>query len=79
MGTSERSGGLSGRLAVVSGGARGIGRAICLTLAREGADVAVVDLDKAGAEETAMLAAALKATARAYRADVSDETVVVRL
>src|SRR2546430_16148675 len=35
--------GLSGRNAVVSGGASGIGRAICLRLARDGADVAVLD------------------------------------
>ncbi len=43
------------RLAVVTGGARGIGRAICETLARDGMDVAVVDMDAKGAEETAAL------------------------
>lgn len=38
------SGGLDGRLAVVTGGARGIGREIAVTFARAGADLAVADI-----------------------------------
>ena len=38
----------AGRVALVTGGASGIGRATCLLLARRGARVAVVDLDRAG-------------------------------
>lgn len=60
---------LSGRVALVTGAARGIGRAIALALAREGADVACVDL--LGAEETAKAAVALGRRAVALRADVS--------
>jgi 2-hydroxycyclohexanecarboxyl-CoA dehydrogenase len=45
--------GISGRNAVVTGGASGIGRAIALRLAREGADVAVLDVDVAGAGRVA--------------------------
>src|SRR5437764_82651 len=45
--------GLSGRNAMVTGGASGIGRAICLRLAREGTDVAVLDLDQAGGRQVA--------------------------
>src|SRR5438132_247334 len=45
--------GLSGRNAVVTGGASGIGRAICLRLARDGADVAVLDLDQGRGRQVA--------------------------
>lgn len=42
---------LSGKNAVVTGGASGIGRGISLRLARDGANVAIFDLDLAGAEK----------------------------
>src|SRR5690348_13844669 len=50
---------LQGKVAVVTGGASGIGRAIALRLARDGADVAVLDLNAAGAQRTAAEVAAL--------------------
>ena len=43
---------LEGRIAVVTGGARGIGKAICQTLAGEGARVAVCDVDYEASRQT---------------------------
>jgi len=59
-------------IALVAGAAHGIGRAIALQLAREGAAVAVLDLDGPGAAETARLIAATGRPAFAAQADITD-------
>ncbi|MCA3710748.1 MAG: SDR family NAD(P)-dependent oxidoreductase, partial [Phenylobacterium sp.] len=64
---------LSGRVALVTGGGRGIGRAISLFLAEAGADIAVnYRSDADAAEETAAEIRALGRTARTYAAAVED-------
>ena len=66
-----------GRVAAITGGARGIGQAFARRLASEGAAVAVVDLEPA-ADTMAMLSGA-GAEAEAFRADVTSEDDVARL
>jgi 3-oxoacyl-[acyl-carrier protein] reductase len=73
------NGELQGRVAVVTGGAQGIGRAICETLARGGATVVVADLNKDGAAATARAISAAGGRAEAAQVDVSDEASVKEL
>src|SRR3954451_1051427 len=65
---------LGGRVAVVTGASRGIGRAIALDLARRGASVACASRDLDRARETAA-----EAHGRAFVLDVRDEASVARL
>jgi 2-hydroxycyclohexanecarboxyl-CoA dehydrogenase len=70
--------GLDGKVAVVTGGAVGIGRAICLQLARDGADVAIWDINVAGAEETAGLIRELGCRAKVYETDVASSAAIAQ-
>jgi NAD(P)-dependent dehydrogenase (short-subunit alcohol dehydrogenase family) len=64
---------LENKVAVITGGGSGMGRAAALLFAVEGAKVAVVDLDEKGAAETAKRITAAGGQATAIRADVSKE------
>ncbi|MDP6985373.1 MAG: 3-oxoacyl-ACP reductase FabG [Candidatus Latescibacteria bacterium] len=63
---------LSGKIAIVTGGSRGIGRAIALRLAASGADVAVCARNAEAAAETATLVAQVGARSLARSVDVTD-------
>lgn len=67
---------LKGRVAVVTGAARGIGRAICLKMADYGADIAALDLDEAGAAATAEEIQASGRRAIGLKVDVTNQADV---
>lgn len=69
---------LAGRVALVTGAASGIGRAVALQLAREGAKVSIVDVNLEGSEGAAGEIKALGSDALAIRCDVSVEEQVDR-
>ena len=60
------------RTAIVTGAASGLGRALCVRLARDGYEIAICDIDLTGAAETLRSVAAAGGTGRVERLDVTD-------
>lgn len=66
----------AGRVAVVTGAASGIGRALAIDLAKRGARLAICDIDAEGLHETEALAARYGAQVRAAPLDVTDRAAM---
>src|ERR1700678_2119011 len=63
---------LKSRTAIVTGAASGIGRAIAVSLAERGCNLALADVDEAGLTETERMTVSAGAKASRHRLDVSD-------
>ncbi len=68
----NRPGRLAGKIAVITGGAAGMGRATSLAFAREGASVAILDIQQEAGEEVVQLIREDGGTAEFIETDVSD-------
>jgi 3-oxoacyl-[acyl-carrier protein] reductase len=68
---------LRGKTVLITGAGRGLGAAMAKSLARRGADLALLDLDDAGLAEVRAAVAALGVQAETYRANVAVEADVV--
>ncbi len=70
---------LQGKVALVTGASKGLGKAMALALAKAGAKLALVSRDEKLLAETAAAIAALGAEAAVFPADVSEEAQVLAL
>ena len=68
--------GLKGKLAIITGGARGIGRSIALAFAREGANIVLVDINAEAMDTTARDAQKLGVQVVSSNTDVTDYAAV---
>ena len=69
---------LEGQNAIVTGGGRGLGRAMALGMAEHGANIAIVDVDQEKAEDAAHEIEGLGVKSMALQADITDEDQAFR-
>ena len=74
--TEDKTMAINGKVVLVTGSAQGIGRGIALRLAKDGADVCLVDMNKDKLDQVAGEVRALGRKATTFVADVSDRTQV---
>ena len=67
---------LKGKVAIVTGAARGLGEAMAKFLAQSGANIVIADVDKENGQATANSIQALGRKAKAFKLDVSDRSAV---
>ncbi|MCJ7673534.1 MAG: glucose 1-dehydrogenase [Sedimentisphaerales bacterium] len=70
---------LNGKMAIVTGSGQGIGKAVALRLAHEGADVVVADINLEKAQQTAQEIRALRRRAMTYGVDVASVAEIRRM
>jgi len=70
---------LEGKVALITGGSRGLGKAMALALASDGASIALVARDKEKLEETAQAVRSAGGKAEVWTADITDEAQVSQL
>jgi len=70
---------LNGRVAIITGASRGLGKAMALALGEAGAKLALVSRDVAQLEAVAKEARSVGAVAQVFRADISDEAQILQL
>jgi len=71
--------GIAGKVALVTGGARSLGKQDCLTLAAEGCKLIILDLNGEGAAETAKEIVGGGGTARGYAVDITDRAALAEV
>ena len=64
---------LRGKNAIVTGGAKGIGKSVCIALANAGANIHILDINKDEGQETEKEIAKLNVEVSFYQIDVADE------
>ena len=69
----------SGKVSIVTGASQGIGEAIALDLAQNGAEIILVDIQKQKLDDVARKIQDIRGKAFAYEADVSDMTQIMEL
>jgi len=70
---------LAGKVSIITGASQGIGQATALKFAREGAKVALCDINLAGLDETVAAIETAGGEAAAFRIDVTDKESIARM